>query len=73
METRKRSIVKAVTWRAGGLVVTVAVAWVVTGRADVAASVGILDTVLKVAAYYVHERLWARSAFGRPKPPDYQI
>lgn len=73
METRARSLLKALTWRAGGLVVTTAVAWVVTRRIRVAASIGLADTVLKLVAYYVHERAWLRIKFGRAEPPEYQI
>ena len=73
METRARSITKALTWRMGGLVVTIAVVWVVTGRARLAASVGLADTLVKLLAYYVHERCWLKIRFGRAKPPEYQI
>ena len=52
---------------------TMAVAYVVTRRGDVAASIGVLDTLVKIAAFYIHERLWLRVAYGRVRPPDYQI
>lgn len=73
METRARSIAKALTWRMGGLVVTIAVVWAVTGQAKLAASVGVADTLVKLFAYYVHERCWLKIRFGKPKPPEYQI
>ncbi len=72
-DSHARSILKAATWRAGGLCLTVAVAWAVTGRADLAASIGLADTVLKLGAYYVHERAWLKVRFGRPRLPDYEI
>ncbi len=73
METHKRSIVKALTWRAMGAVFTTTLVWVFTGRLGMAATLGIVDTVLKLGAYYVHERLWNRISFGRDRPPEYQI
>ena len=73
MESHLRTIVKALTWRLGGLVMTVAVAWVVTRRADFAASIGLVDTALKIVAYYVHERVWLRIRFGRVQPAEYEI
>ncbi len=73
METRTRSIVKALTWRTGGLVVTFAVVWVVTGQLRLAASVGLADTLVKLIAYYVHERCWLKIRFGKAQPPEYQI
>ncbi len=73
METHSRSILKAVTWRAGGTVVTCAVAWALTGNLDLAARIGLLDTGVKIGAFYFHERLWNHLRFGRVEPPEYQI
>ena len=73
MESHLRSITKAITWRTGGTVVTFAVAWVLTRRFELAAQIGILDTVVKIGAFYAHERVWNRLQFGKKKPPEYQI
>ena len=73
METHFRSILKAITWRTGGTLVTCAVAWLLTGSLDLAARIGLVDTVLKVVAFYVHERAWNRLNIGKMKPPEYQI
>jgi len=72
LESHLRSIVKAVTYRFGGLVVTGLVTLVITRRADLAASVALLDTVAKIGVFYLHERMWLRIGFGR-RPPDYEI
>ena len=73
MESHFRSIAKAITWRAGGTIVTFAVALILTQRLDLAAQIGILDTVIKIGAFYVHERIWNRLKFGKKEPPEYQI
>jgi uncharacterized membrane protein len=73
VETHLRSIAKAITWRTGGTIVTFAVAWILTRRFDLAAQIGILDTVVKIGAFYAHERVWNRMNFGKEKPPEYQI
>ena len=73
MESHYRSIVKAITWRAGGTVVTFAVAWFITGNLSFSAKIGLLDTIVKIGVFYFHERLWNRLNFGRSKPPEYQI
>ncbi len=73
METHYRSIIKAVSWRAGGTVVTCLVAWFLTGSLDLATRIGIVDTVIKIGAFYIHERFWNRVDFGKQKPPEYQI
>ena len=73
METHLRSIAKAITWRAGGTVVTFMVVWIVAGELTLAAQIGILDTVIKIGVFYVHERFWNHLSFGKQKPPEYQI
>jgi uncharacterized membrane protein len=73
VETHYRSIIKAVSWRAGGTVVTCFVAWSLTGNLDLATRIGIVDTAIKIGAFYIHERLWNRLNFGKEKPPEYQI
>jgi uncharacterized membrane protein len=73
MESHFRSIVKAITWRAGGTVVTFVVAWILTRKFELAAQIGVLDTVIKIGAFYFHERAWNRLGFGKTKPPEYQI
>ena len=73
METHARTIMKSVTWRVGGFAITVGTAWLITGRMGVAASIGALDTLFKLGAFYVHERLWLKIGFGRKSRPDYEI
>lgn len=73
MESHIRSIAKAITWRAGGTVVTFAVALILTRRLELAAQIGILDTVIKIGAFYAHERIWNRLKFGKQESPEYQI
>jgi uncharacterized membrane protein len=73
METHLRSIAKAVSWRIGGTTVTFAVTLLISGQIDLAAKIGLLDTFIKVGAFYLHERLWHRVNFGKVKSPEYQI
>ncbi len=73
MESHLRSIAKAVSWRVGGTAVTFAVTFVVSGEMNLAVKVGLLDTLVKIGAFYFHERIWHRIGFGKMKPPDYQI
>jgi len=73
LETHFRSILKAVTWRTGGTVVTFGVAWLVTGKLELATQIGLLDTLIKIGAFYLHERVWNHLDFGKVKPPEYEI
>ena len=73
LETRRRSIAKALSWRIAATLITASAAWILTDRIDTAIQVGLLDTSIKLFAFYGHERLWVRLPYGRPRPPEYQI
>ena len=73
METHVRSVIKALSWRCIATLVTFSVAWIVTGELTFAAEIGIADTLIKVGAYYLHERAWIRVHFGVLKRPEYEI
>ncbi len=59
-----RSLAKAVSWRATGTLGTVALAWIVTRDAGLAALIGAAEVGAKLALYYGHERIWARVGLG---------
>ncbi len=73
MESHVRSIVKALTWRVIATCVTVFVAYVILGDVSHALEIGLLDTLIKLGAYYGHERIWDRVALGKEKNPEYYI
>jgi uncharacterized membrane protein len=73
MESRKRTLVKTLTYRTIGIGVTTSVAWILTGQPVAALGIGAGDLLLKLAVYYAHERVWARIHFGRVRPPEYNI
>lgn len=70
-----RSIVKAISWRTVGTIDTIIVSYFITGNLIMAASIGSIEVVTKMALYYFHERAWNKLSFGRVKPlaTDYQI
>ena len=73
MESHVRTIMKTVSWRFIATLITFTVAWIVTGELTFAAEIGIADTLIKLGAYYFHERTWMRVAFGTLKRPEYEI
>ena len=73
LETRRRSIAKALSWRFIATVITAAVVFVLTGNFTMAAEVGLLDTSIKLGVFFAHERVWLRISYGRIVPRDYQI
>jgi len=70
-----RSVVKAISWRTVGTIDTMIVSYFITGNLIMAASIGSIEVVTKMALYYFHERAWNKLSFGKVKPPatDYQI
>ena len=72
-ETHYRSIIKALSYRLMGTSCTFLVAWLITSQLDDAAGIGLADLALKVAGYYLHERMWLNIHFGRTKAPEYEI
>ena len=73
MESHIRTIIKAFSWRFIATLVTFTVAWVVIKELRFAAEIGIADTLIKLGAYYFHERVWIGVSFGKKKLPEYQI
>ncbi|MBI3544197.1 MAG: adenylyl-sulfate kinase [Deltaproteobacteria bacterium] len=64
-ETHTRSVVKAVSWRVAGTLATSVIVYVFTRRLDIALLAGGVEAVVKLAIYYVHERIWDRIHIGR--------
>lgn len=73
MESHARSIAKAVSYRLLGSSVTGLILYAVTGKGTISLLGGAADMVLKIGAYFVHERIWDRIQYGRAKPPEYEI
>ena len=75
MESHKRSIVKALSWRLIAVCITTVTAYIFTREVAIAVSVGVADSAAKLLTYYGHERLWERVSFGKRKPSkgDYEI
>jgi hypothetical protein len=56
METKRRSIVKAITWRI--IATLIAMYWVGLQAA-------IVLNIVQTVAYYFHERIWTQIKWGR--------
>ena len=73
MESRTRSIVKAMSYRLLGSIATGLVFFALTGKASLSLGAGGLDMIAKIGVYFLHERMWDRIGFGREKRPEYEI
>ena len=69
MDTRKRSWIKSVTWRAIGIVLLGAITYLVTGNWKEMTVITILFHGIRMIMYYYHERLWQHVSWGRLTHP----
>jgi uncharacterized membrane protein len=70
VEKRYRSLLKAISWRATGTLDTIVISFLVTGKIEMALSIGFVELFSKLGLYYLHERAWNRVDLGRE---DYAI
>ena len=63
--TKKRSFLKSWTYRVFGTLTSWAVVFVITGKGSLATLVAFWETVVKIAVYYWHERVWNKISWGR--------
>lgn len=68
--SRRRHLLKTVTWRIVGTIDTMVLAWLISGDPMVGLKVGAAEIITKMALYYFHERAWHRSKFGLKKQSD---
>lgn len=65
METRRRSLVKALLWNVIGLCSMTLVGVVATGSASIGGAMALVNTALGFASYLIYERVWTRISWGR--------
>jgi uncharacterized membrane protein len=65
METRKRSLLKAVIWNLLGLATMVLVGYFATGSIAVGGKIAIVNAVIGLSFYVVYERIWTNIGWGR--------
>lgn len=67
-ETRLRTLTRSLTWRLSGVLIAVLLTWYITGDARMGIEVGVAYNVIWLATQYVHDRWWARVAWGTLHP-----
>ena len=65
MEKPIRSLVKAISWRIVATLTTMLLVFAFTGNLVLSSGVGFAELLVKIAAYYIHERIWNMLNFGR--------
>jgi uncharacterized membrane protein len=65
MVSKKRHLLKTISWRIIGTLDTIILSGVITGSWEVGLTIGGVEVVTKMVLYYFHERVWYRfSKFG---------
>ena len=59
-DSRKRSLLKSVTWRVIAFFTTLIIAYMFTGELIDSVSIAVVANLLKFILYYIHERMWIR-------------
>jgi len=72
-ETNRRSIAKGISWRVVATSTTIIIVYVFFGRLDLAIAAGMLETILKVALYWGHERVWHQVRWGKKKIEPFNL
>lgn len=65
METRRRSMVKAVVWNVLGLLMMALVGFIATGSAAVGGKLALMNTGIGFCTYIIYERVWSGIRWGR--------
>jgi uncharacterized membrane protein len=63
-EAHRRSLAKAVSWRATGSVDTFVISFILTGKLTLAGSIAGVELFTKILLFYFHERIWAVIPWG---------
>jgi uncharacterized membrane protein len=64
-EDNKRSLAKAISWRATGTVDTFILSWLITGELKLAGGIAATEVITKIALFWAHERVWNKINWGR--------
>jgi len=73
-ETPGRSLAKALSWRAIASLTTFGIAFLlswtnkdntINESLEFATKIGIIDVVIKIVLYYLHERMWTNILWGK--------
>ena len=69
-DNKKRSIVKAITWRVIASGATFLIAFIMTDSLTIAGTIGLIQMFSNTLLYYVHERVWNKNSWGKEKEDD---
>ena len=63
-ESRKRHLLKTVSWWMIGTLDTIVISWIISGNPLTGVKIGSVEVITKMVLYYLHERAWYNINFG---------
>ncbi len=72
-ETKKRSFLKAISWRTWATITTAVIVFIFTGEFALAITIGLFEVCAKMVLYFFHERLWQKISYGKKEVPSFVI
>jgi len=63
-ETRKRSIVKAISYKIICIIILASITYLITGDIVQMTSIVIIFQLIQMIIYYLHERVWEQVKWG---------
>lgn len=73
IESKFRSVVKAVSWRFFATTTTIIIVFIFFGRLDLAIATGIFESISKILIYFIHERIWQKIKLGKKRIDPFVI
>ena len=61
--SRKRHILKSLSWRIIGSVDTFVISWLITENIEYGVSISLIEVFTKILLYYFHERIWFKTRY----------
>lgn len=65
IEQKRRSVVKTISWRIWATITTTALVFFFVGEVKIALTIGVIEVLVKMALYFLHERWWNSIRFGK--------
>ena len=68
-DAHTRSLIKAISWRIIATVATILIVFALTRRLMLSLEVGVVEVIIKLILYYLHERVWGSITYGKKEHP----
>lgn len=65
IDTKKRNLVKAITWRVVASIVLGTLTWILTGSIQAIGFMLLFFNLIQICTYFLYERLWNHISWGR--------